>query len=287
MIRLPTRSPRAAERSRLATKPGIRRPAPLRIENATGEEATVYLYDSIGWLGVEAQPFVSDLAAITAGTIRLRINSPGGDVFAGTAIYNALREHGARVITQIDGVAASIASIIALAGDEVHIAEGAFFMIHNPFMVAIGDAEEMRRAADLLDKVRGQLAAVYVRKTGMDLGEVESLMDEETWFTAEEAVDAGFADQVAGDEAAEASFDLSVFNHVPAELAGHTDAGEPRRLKTVRDFEGFLRDEGGFSRSAAAAIARGGFKGQSNPREEDGEPDSVAAIEQLIATLKN
>lgn len=282
MIRLPSLDVQGAKRWRQPPRPSGRRW--YRIENAAAEEATIYVYDYIGWGGVEAEQFVRELADVTAPTIRVRINSPGGNVFDGSAIYNALRSHGSRILMHVDGVAASIASIIALAGDEIHIAEGGWFMIHNPFMIAIGDAQEMRRTAELLDKIRAQLAGIYARRTGKDVEEIVELMDAETWFSAEEAVEAGFADRIEDGEPAQASFDLSVYDRVPDRLAARAE-GQKQNIRTIRDFEGFLRDAGGFSRAEAQRIAAAGYNGQSGPRDEGGEPETVAAIEQLIATL--
>ena len=270
-------------------------PAKLRVKaSADGQSADVYLYDAIGgWLGISAQQFSEQLAEITAPTINLHINSPGGDVFDGTAIYNAIQQHDSDVIVHVDGVAASIASIIALAGKEVRMGEGSYFMIHNPWSLAIGDAADLRETADLLDKVGGQLAAIYARQTGMKLADVQSAMDAETWYTAEEAVENGFADSVTvpPDDDAKAArdalalFDLSTYEHVPDQLAALAGQKRGRREapNTIRDFEAFLRDAGGFSHAAAKKIATGGFKATTDPRDEDGER---AAIESLLESLR-
>ena len=189
------------------------------IKAAVGESVDVLIYDEISPWGVDAQQFARELAAITAQTINLHINSPGGSVFDGTAIYNAIKAHPAKVVTHIDGVAASIASIIALAGNEVRMAANAYYMIHNPWGVVIGDAAEMRKTSDVLDKIAGTLAATYAAKCGKPKDEVQALMDAETWMTADEALAAGFVDVVepAGSDA-KASFDLSGFTNAPAAL---------------------------------------------------------------------
>lgn len=270
----------------------------LRVKSsADGESADVYLYDAIGgWLGISAEQFSKELSAIDAPTINLHINSPGGDVFDGTAIYNMIQQHASDVIVHVDGVAASIASIIALAGKEVRMGEGSYFMIHNPWSLAIGDSREMRQIADVLDKIGGQLAGIYARQTGMTLDAARAAMDAETWYTAQEAVDNGFADSVVvpDDEDAKAardalaSFDLSVFEHVPDQMAAL--AGGKRRRpqppKNVRDFETFLRDVGGFPHAAAKKIATGGWHcltAQTDLRDEDGER---AAIESLLESIR-
>jgi ATP-dependent Clp endopeptidase proteolytic subunit ClpP len=165
------------------------------IQNKADESADVMIYDVIGW-GVSADQFCRDLRAINAKTINVHMNTPGGSVFDGMAIYNSLKAHPANVVCHVEGLAASIGSVIALAGDEVRMGEGTFFMIHNPSSLAIGDADEMRRQADMLDKVSTSIAGIYVEKTGMTLDAAKAAMDAETWYTAEEAKAAGFADEI-------------------------------------------------------------------------------------------
>lgn len=256
-----------------------------KVEGAAAEEATVYVYDYIGMFGVEAEAFVRELRAVTAPTIHLRINSPGGNVFDAMAIRTALREHPSTVISHIDGLAASAATLLPPDGGEVRMTSGAMWMIHNPWMLAMGDAAELRKTADLLDKAAGSMAGVYARRTGMKLDAVREAMDTETWYTAEEAEEAGFVDQVESGEPADAAFDLSVFNRVPAELAARAgasgDRGRAEPPKNIRDFEAFLREAGGFSREAAKAIASRGYTPPTDPREAaDGAlQDLLAAVE--------
>lgn len=164
------------------------------VRNATGDEAELEIYDEIGWWGTMAKDFSNDLKGITAKTINLRINSPGGYMTEGHAIYNRLKEHPARVITHIDGLAASMATVIALAGDEVRIAESALFMIHNPSGLTHGEAADLRKYADRMDKMKSQIVDIYHEKTGIDKGELGEMMDAETWLTGNEAVEQGFAD---------------------------------------------------------------------------------------------
>jgi ATP-dependent Clp endopeptidase proteolytic subunit ClpP len=168
--------------------------------------AEILLYDEIGYWGVTAQDFVTQLAQITAGTINVRINSPGGDVFDGLAIYQALKSHPATINTFVDGWAASAASFIALAGDTVTMGENAFMMIHKAWGVGVGNATDMRDLANTLDKIDGQLASIYAKKTGKSAAEMLALMAGEsdgTWFTAAEAKAIGLADAVDAESAAE------------------------------------------------------------------------------------
>lgn len=128
--------------------------------------------------------------------LRVYINSDGGDVFAGQAIYSMLKRHKARIIVYIDGLAASIASVIAMAGDRIIMPANAMMMIHQPWTIAAGNAADFRKLADDLDKVAESIVTVYSDRTGMSREEIISLMDAETWMTAEEAVEMGFADEI-------------------------------------------------------------------------------------------
>ena len=164
---------------------------------AEGEtSAEISIYDAIGSFDVNAKQFVDELKDINADTINLRINSPGGSVIDGNAMFNALQRHPAKVITHIDGLAASMASVIAMAGDEVHMADNALLMIHNPWTFSMGDADELRADADLLDKMSASILSAYGRSQ-YEAEEIKDLMDAETWFTAQEAFDAGLVDHIS------------------------------------------------------------------------------------------
>lgn len=168
---------------------------------AQGEDAEVLLYGDIGqgWFeeGIGAKKFVDDLKSL--GKIRnlnIRINSGGGSVFEGLAIFNAIDRHSATKTVHIDGLAASIASLIAMAGNKVVIADNAMMMIHNPFGMVLGNAKEMRAVADSLDKVKEGMILSYQRKSKLSEKEISTLMDDETWMTAKEAIRYGFVDQI-------------------------------------------------------------------------------------------
>ena len=192
-------------------------PRDVRIVQA-GREATLYLYDIIGedWFGgVAAKDFVPQLAALDVDTIHLRINSPGGSVFAARAMEQALRDHKGKVIVHIDGLAASAATFIAMAGEEVIMAKGAMFMIHKAWTEMWGNADDLRKEAELLDKIDGTLAETYASKTGKDLEQVSSWMAEETWFTAAEALEHGFATSIAETDAKASAWNLSAYDKAP------------------------------------------------------------------------
>ena len=171
-----------------------------RITNAEGERAAVYLYDVIDDWGITADAFVTELRAVSAPAIDLHINSPGGWVFDGIAIYNALRNHPATVDVTVDGLAASAASFIAQAGDTITVEKAAKLMIHEAGGLVMGFSKDMRAMADLLDELSDTIAGIYADRSGKPAAGWLDLMAAETWFGAEQAVAAGLADKVAGSE---------------------------------------------------------------------------------------
>ncbi|HUU98920.1 MAG TPA: head maturation protease, ClpP-related, partial [Phycisphaerae bacterium] len=157
----------------------------------------VFIYDEIGFWGISAAQFIRDLrAALPASEIVLRINSPGGEVFDGLAIYNYLRSEKTPVTVLVDGLAASIASVIAMAGDVVTMPSNAFLMVHNPWTFAVGDADELKKVGETLEKFNDSLVGIYAKRTGKDAAEIKALLDAETWMNGTEAVAEGFADLV-------------------------------------------------------------------------------------------
>ena len=159
--------------------------------------AELSVYGDIGeWLDVDSREFTSQLKQITAKKINVRINSGGGSVFTAQAILSSLRRHNAEITVYIDGLAASAASVIAMAGDRVIMPANAMMMIHNPWTGTYGEAKDMRKMADTLDSVRDSIVAAYREKTGLEDSAIIELMDAETWMTGAEAVELGFADEV-------------------------------------------------------------------------------------------
>lgn len=189
-----------------------------RFEAKADDEVEVWIYDEIGYWGTTADNFARALADVDAKTISLRLNSPGGSVFDGVAIYNALVRHPATVNVSVDGVAASIASVIAMSGDTVVMGRGTRMMIHNPSGFAGGQARDFRTFADLLDELAKDIAGFYAHRAGGSVDQWLATMDDEKWYSAEEAVEAGLADSILGaddapkDSAGEVKvFDLSAF----------------------------------------------------------------------------
>lgn len=170
------------------------------IANLAADTAEVRIYDEIGAYGVSAKSFCADFNAIKAAKIDLRINSGGGDVFDAFAICTAIKEHPADVTAHVDGLAASAASVIAAACDSVEMGQSSFMMIHNPMSIAFGDAADMRKQADVLDKLADSIAGVYADKTGKPKEDVRKAMDAESWYDADEATEYGLADKIKEDD---------------------------------------------------------------------------------------
>jgi ATP-dependent protease ClpP protease subunit len=222
-------------RGRIAPSDDVKHEVRAEIAQAPSTEegvAKLRLYDVIdswgGAWGVSAKEFAAALDGLDKNThtIQLHINSPGGEVFEGIAILNQLRAHPAKVVAVVDGLAASAASFIAAGADEVVMGQNAELMIHDAWGLCVGNAADMRGLADRLDHLSNNIASVYAHKAGGTVADWRQAMLDETWYAAQEAVDAGLANSVAeapaAEDAAKNAFDLSVFKH-----AGRADAPAP------------------------------------------------------------
>ena len=201
-----------------------------KIKNAANDTGELYIYGEITpnkWDDTDttAQSFKEDLEALgDVKTLNVYINSPGGSVFQGQAIYSILKRQKARVNVYIDGLAASIASVVAMAGDTVFMPKNAMMMVHNPWALAIGNAQDLRKMADDLDKIRETIIEAYLSKAGRKLSaeKISELMDNETWMTAQECADYGLCDEVLeAKEIAASIADTELFQrykNVPKEL---------------------------------------------------------------------
>ncbi|CAN5369101.1 Clp protease ClpP [soil metagenome] len=197
--------------------------AGIRSEATAEDTTTIYIYDIIdSWWGVSAADFARELAAVTTANVVLRINSPGGDVFEARAMMTAIAAHPATFTAKVDGLAASAATALTLACDTVEMAEGTFYMIHQAWTFAMGNADDMRASAELLEKVDATLVAGYTKRSGKTNDEIVAWMKAETWFTAEEAVTNGFADSVSAigskAKAQAKAFNLAAYANAPQAL---------------------------------------------------------------------
>jgi len=254
---------------------------------AKEESADIYIYDEIGMWGVTAQSFSNALQAVKAKKrIDLYLNSPGGDVFDGMAIYNALLPLRDRLTVHVMGLAASMASVVMLAASRRIVYTGAMVMVHNPWGCAVGTADEMRKTAGTLDKITDQIVDIYANATRSEPSDIRSLMDKETWFCASEALGHGFATETTEVEAAASlkkRFAMK-FHNTPLEIV--VDDDEP----TLREAEDALRDAG-FSDSRAKAILAKGFirrdGGRLDHREGGGSwAEALAIVENMKNTME-
>lgn len=184
---------------------------------ATDAVAEVYIFDEIGAYGITAQDFISEMKEYKDTPVNLRINCIGGDVFDGMAMYNIIKKREAKTTAYIEGIAASMGSVIALAADEVVMAENSLFMIHNAWGGAMGEAEDMRKTASILEKISGEIANIYERKTRLSLNRIVEMMDKETWLNAAEAYELGFIDLISDSIKVAAKYDVSKFKNITTE----------------------------------------------------------------------
>jgi len=234
---------------------------PVFAEAKEGEE-TITIFDMIGqnWdgSGITAKRIDGALRAIGKKDITVKINSPGGNVFDGLAIYNLLLEHKAKVTVKVMGYAASAASIIAMAGDEIQIAQGAFFMVHNAWGVTIGNRHDLRKSADTLDQIDAAMIDIYQSRTGLNSEEIGKMMDGESWIGARDAVTKGFADSITdnSDETkAEDVFSRQIAAKRRADAAfakGGLTRSERREL--FRELQTGTHDASGHTTSRAGAF---------------------------------
>lgn len=208
----------------------------FEIKNADSDHPEIFLYDAIGdWYGIGAETVAKALRELDGKDVALRINSPGGDVFEGRAMATAIAQHKGKVTAYIDGLAASAATYVALAANEVVMAQGSFFMIHNAWTLAMGNADELAETSALLRKVDASIVDDYRRKTGADDAQLRDWMKAETWFTADEAKQHGFVDRLADSPAkASSQWNLAAYNNAPAALLNQQSAPQYNRALAER-----------------------------------------------------
>ena len=241
---------------------------------AAESRGELYLYDVIGegWFGGISSKSVADalekFKARGATEVCVYINSPGGDAFEGIAILNVLRRFDGKKTICVDGLAASAASIIAMAGDEIVMGQGAMMMVHDPWNIVMGSAPDLRKEADNLDKLRDALRDVYCARTGIDAKKCEQMMADETWMTAAEAVAAGFATSVSTDDEQDPDGDED----------GQARASIDRVLSRYRKTPKNLRA----GRRLPVAAAAGPMP--AHPSKEPENMHAIAAVLALAAT---
>jgi ATP-dependent Clp protease, protease subunit len=250
------------------------------IAAAAGDDAaTISLYDFIGedpWSGGgwTAKRMAGALRAIGNQAVTVAINSPGGDVFEGIAIYNLLREHKAEVKVKVMGLAASAASLIAMAGDEILMGEGAMMMVHNAWGVAVGNRHDMRAAADVLEPIDSAMAGIYAARSGQDQKAIAKMLDAETWLSASQAIERGFANAL-----------LPPGQEQPPQAILEAPAQARHQLDVILAKTGMPRSE---RRRLLRDLSSGGTPGAAiTPATHDaGLSDAAASLQRLIDNLK-
>jgi ATP-dependent Clp protease protease subunit len=269
-----------------ARRPFFNRANGRAFEMKAADDVTeLVLYDEISDWGISAKEFRKMLATVTTPTIVLKINSPGGNVFDGIAIHNDLADHAAEVHVEVTGLAASAASIVAMAGDKITVAKNAFLMIHNAWTVAVGDRRAFADVAATLGQIDDVLAKTYVERSGQKLSDIVTMMNDETWLNGDEAVAAGLADSTGEEVEPQALFDLSCFAKVPAALA-NMHANGVRGPQTIRDFERALRDADAPRETARALVAGGFAAAAQRDAGLEGAETLAAGIRRLTAMMK-
>ena len=240
------------------------------------EEAQILLFDYVGWPYNDPRDLI--LALSDMGDVLVRINSPGGDVFDGASIFNALTSHKGNVTTRIEGLAASIASVIAMAGKKVQAYDNTMLMIHNAWTIMVGNQYEMRDVADLLEKIDGNILDAYQKKTKLAKRDITEMRKNTTWMTAKEAKEKGFVDAIVDGKSVKADFNLSIFANLP------DDYKEDREL-TERDAEKILRDAG-FSRHKAKAVLAGCKDGEGQADKDEQDAKELVEYLTIASELK-
>ena len=209
------------------------------IKNVAESNTTeVMIYDEIGLYGVNAKSFIEEIKMIPKDTsVLLRINSPGGSVIDGLAIYDAVNRMPQKVTSRIEGIAASMASVVALAADEVIMSENSLYMIHNVWGGEVGESGDLRKAADLMDKMSNRLVSIYMSKTGKSEDQIRSWMNEETWFDSSEAVEAGFINFIEEPILMAAKFDIDKYNYKNNNLVNNLFNNQKKENQMEKEFE--------------------------------------------------
>lgn len=252
------------------------------------EMKDVFIYDMIGGGGITAKQIVNELSKAGRNTpINLRINSAGGDVFEGIAIYNSIKKHNAHVHVEVEGLAASMASIVMLAGDTVSASENTLIMIHNPSVGIQGESKDLTKKAELLDKIKTQMVGIYTSKTGMKEDDVIRMMDSETWLTANEALEIGLVTSV-GEAIKVSAVNDTVFSNAPSWVKDFSKKQNPNMMNDILDMLTSLKNKiTGFKKELPKGVNILDEKSIKNTivglSEKIGE--TVAINDELIETL--
>lgn len=262
-------------------EPTTSQPDWLELRNVAEKSADVYIYAPVGSLAGNAANTLAALAGLKVETLSVRINSPGGGAFAGLTVYNVLKSYPGRVIVHIDGVAASIASVIAMAGAEIRMAANAMLMIHAPSGVSEGRAGDMRNTADMLEKLGNNIRDIYAARSGLKPEAVGEYLKTDSWFTADEALALGLCTHIDGPNTAAASFDLSRFRNVPKNFMSTTNTNPTVETFTAEHVTNKVRE----ATEAAHAAAKTKYDEavQAHASALKGKDVEISTLKQKLA----
>lgn len=244
---------------------------PYQINSLSTIETEIFIYDVLGFPFNDINSMVKEISQIKSEKMTIRINSPGGDIIDCFALFQAIKEHPAKVTVRIEALAASAASIIAMAGDTIEAYPSSFVMIHNAWAFTAGNQYELNDLADLLKKIDANMIDIYHARSKLGKRELADMMKATSFFNAKEAKAHGLIDTIlnAG-SSAEAKFDLSMFANIPDEFK---PKAEPLKEPNIRDIENLLREAGGLSKNKAKAVLARGWKAISDDNGFDDVTD--------------
>jgi ATP-dependent protease ClpP protease subunit len=251
--------------------------APYTVKALSGDATELWIMDVLGWPWNDINSMIREVSSLKEKELLVRLNSPGGDPIDTFALYHALKNHSAKVTVRIEALAASAASFLALAGNEVQAYSSSLMMIHNSWVVTSGNRFELQDTADVLEKIDDNMRDIYVEKSKMGKKEVADMMKAETWLSAKEAKDKGFVNTILDGKPVKAAFDLSIFSNLPDEFKPESN----KKPLTEREIERAIRDVFGLSENRAKTII------SKCKKEDEVEADNSAELAEVIAAAKN
>ena len=274
--------------SKIWNKP-LDRPDWYKINASSGDEPEILIYDVIGWPFNDARELVGAISDMKGTPFKAKINSPGGDLIDALAIYRSLKNHDKKVTVVIDSLAASSASLVALAGSEVQAYESSTFMMHLPWLITIGNSYMHEESADILHDFNDSMAGLYAEKSKLGKREIKDLLKGEekrdgTWLTAKKAKEKGFVDTILNGKGVKSSFDLSIYGNIPEECFTPQSGGDI----TSFDIERKMKKEGApkaFAKAVAAACRAAGLFDRCQADENEKIKGMVAEIKKQISIL--
>ena len=269
--------------------------SPYTIKALSDDSTEIWIMDVLGYPWNDINSMIREVSSLKSKDILVRINSPGGDPIDTFALYHALKNHSAKVTVRIESLAASAASFLALAGDEVQAYSSSLFMIHNSWAVVAGNRFELQDIADFLEKIDANMQDVYASKTKLGKREIADMMKAETWLSAKEAKNKGFIDTIIDGKGAKAEFDLSIFANYPSNISDDPD--NPTIL-TSFDVERILRDAKApkaFAKAVAAACRTAGLfdrcqaddkpNGNDDKVTDSNKPNTISNLSEITSLL--